>query len=42
MNGSTSPDLTAVVVSLLVMPVATAEQLVRALGQVVNPGAGGS
>jgi hypothetical protein len=42
LSGSTSPDLTAVVVARLVMPVATAEQLVRALGQVINPGAGGS
>jgi hypothetical protein len=40
MGGSASPDLSAVVVSRLVMPVATVQQLVRALNQVVSPGAG--
>ena len=40
MGGSATPDLTAVVVSRLVMPVATAQQLVQALGQVTKPGAG--
>jgi hypothetical protein len=42
LSGSTSPDLTAVVVSRLVMPVTTAEQLMRALGQVVDRGVGTS
>ena len=36
MGGSKSPDLTAIVVSRLVMPVATAEQLMSALSQVIS------
>ena len=36
MGGSSTPDLTAVVVSRLVMPVATAEQLMQGLGQVLQ------
>jgi hypothetical protein len=37
MSGSATPDLNAVVVSRMVMPVATAEQLIRALRDVVVP-----
>ena len=39
MNGGNSPELAAVVVSRVVMPIATVEQLVRALTDVVTPAA---